>query len=104
MAEGRELGSNLLHPTGSLHLRNFPVPKECLHRTLAWVGSTHEIALDVDDGPSPWPEGCEGSLTWPQAQELKAELHARAGFKMTRNLFRIPCVSQHERKRDKAGT
>jgi hypothetical protein len=31
---------------------------------------------DCDDGPSPWPSGCAGSMSWPHAQKLRARLIA----------------------------
>jgi hypothetical protein len=31
---------------------------------------------EADDGPSPWPPGCAGALSWPQAQQLRRRLIA----------------------------
>jgi hypothetical protein len=38
------------------------------HETKPWEVST--------DGPSPWPEGCAGALSWPGAQRLRRQLIA----------------------------
>jgi len=32
--------------------------------------------LDVDDGPSPWPDGSAGAVGWKQAQELRRVIEA----------------------------
>ena len=34
--------------------------------------------LDADDGPSPWPRGNAGDLSWPNAQELRRLLEEAA--------------------------
>ncbi len=30
--------------------------------------------LDANAGPSPWPPGCAGSISWPEAQRLRREI------------------------------
>lgn len=34
---------------------------------------------DAHPGPSPWPEGTGGALSWPKAQELRARILKELG-------------------------
>jgi hypothetical protein len=47
------------------------IRKFCERNNLKFLpGDTAPWQAD-DEGPSPWPDGCVGSNTWPRAQRLR---------------------------------
>ena len=58
---------------------NRRIRQECERR--GWQFRPWEVhPADVDDGPSPWPPGTAGGLSWPKAQALRRQLLAVLGI------------------------
>jgi hypothetical protein len=47
--------------------------------SLLGLGPWAVSPLEVHDGPSPWPDGSMGAMTWAGAQELRREILAAIG-------------------------
>jgi hypothetical protein len=53
-----------------------PIREFCARNGMKFL-SGDTTPWDVDDvGPSPWPPGTAGAISWPQAQRLRAQILA----------------------------